>query len=351
MISTKKTTAIFFLFLLTCLLSARADGICLNSIANSINSLAVYDGQVYCLVGGASIEYDRIYRIAAERAEEIYADFSIDAIHSFSGGIVLNRSPETLDTLFAKMSANCSIEVLDPQTGETVQWDYYPAEAWPTYFPFTGGNNLFVRVRTDRNGTDDLFDDQYILKQYDAPGLCRKVLDMEYTGSEYPSFHPISIEKGIFFKDKIRLTLYDYETGAQYSTGSYLELPEEYINYSALQAVLKDKKLWYLSKDALRVYDFSNDSDEVVLAFDDPSVRYIRFTLSDERIILFGEDSHLIDVFDTASLTRTFRFTSSVSTIEYLLNDDILYLYSPYGSREIECIDLLNCTQTVVPLK
>jgi len=351
----KKSAALITLIL--CILlplsfPAQADSAPMNSDSSPVSSLATYGGEVYCLTRSQFTEYSRIYCVTDGQSEEIYADFAIDDIYSFSGGIVLSRSPERLDTIFDKMAGgNQYVEVLDPQTGDAVQWAYYPSESQPNHFVFTDGINLFVCINTDRKGTDDIFDDQYILEQYDAPGECRKVLDMGYTNIEYPTFYPVSIQKGVFFKDKIKLTLYDYKTGAQYSTKSYLQLPDDYINSSILQAVLKDEKLWYLSKDAMHVYDFSDDSDEILLAFDNPSALYIQFILSDERIILFGSDSHLIDVFDAVSLTHTSRFTSSVSTIEYLLNGDILYVYSPYGSHEIECIDILSSTQTVIPLK
>ena len=357
----KKPTALITLVLCIFLLSfpAQADGAALNSDSSPINSLAVYNGEVYCMTRSQFAEYSRVYRVTGGQAEEIYSDFAIDDIYSFSGGIVLSRSPERLDTLFNKMAGgNQYIEVLDPQTGDVVQWDYYPSESWPNHFVFTGGDDLFVRVITNRSDTD-VSDCQYILKQYDAPGQSRTIIETEHTGIEYPTFHPVSIQKGVFFKNKIKLTLYDYETGAQYSTKSYLKLPDEYINYGTLQAVLKDEKLWYLSKDSLRVYDFSDDSDTEFLSFSDPDVSYNGFILSDEHLVFFGSNSHLIDVYDRPTRSHSSRFTSSVATIDCLLKDDLLYLYTPYiylldtlsGSHEIECINLSTGSQSVIPLK
>lgn len=331
---------------------AFADGASLNSDSSPIHSLAAYNSEVYCMTRSPFAEYSRVYCVTGGRVEEIYSDFAIDDIYSFSEGLLLVRTPERPDTLFNKMTdGNKYIEALDPETGAVTEWAHYPPESWPNHFVFTGGNSLFVRVVTDRNDTVTPSDDQYILQQYLAPGQSRTVAETADPCGEYPTFHPISIEKGVFFKNKIKLTLYDYETGAQHSTKSYLKLPDEYVSYSTLQAVLEDGKLWYLSKDALRIYDFSDDSDEVFLAFDEPSAAYHQFILSEDHIVLFGSDSHLIDVFGRSSRARLSRFTSSVSAIEYLLNDRILYLYSPYGSRDIECIDFASGAQTVIPLK
>ena len=88
--------------------------------------------------------------------------------------------------------------------------------------------------------------------------------------------------------------------------------------------------MYYLSAQGLNVWDFDNDTDTIVLPFEDE--QYTRFSLSENTVALFGNGWNM-DFYDltTGELTKT--VTMTVYPYELYLTDQEMYVFDRYSAQ------------------
>lgn len=315
-----------------------------NSALNSRNHLILYKGDIYCLANphNSVFTLSTIYRITSGQSENICCAVGIEEIYAHTDGIVLVRKLETMESILAHMlSSNIpqdmSVELWDTDTLSSVEWLRYSTDSQTMLDVFTVDGNLF----TWEIGNEG----SYLLEKYEAPYVSLTMLQRSSKPVQYPSFSLTALTPTFLKKNKAYVSIYDIVQNQQYEALNAISLPYSYDTQGALQAVLQDDDLFYLSKDSLCKYSFAENTNKVILSYDIAAASYHSFTLTCKYAICYSGD-YKIHVYDLETGQCIKKLSSSVATINHLYYDDVLYLYSPYDPNAVEMIDFDRFVQT-----
>ena len=315
-----------------------------NSALNSFNSLIMYKGDIYCLAEPHYSLFDlsTIYRITSGQSEDIYCAVGIEEIYAHTDGIVLVRKLETMESFLARMLSgripqDMSVELWDTDTLSSVEWLRYSTDSQTMLDVFTVDGSLFTWEIGDEGSC--------LLEKYEAPYVSRTMLQCSSKPVQYPSFSLATLTPTFLKKNKVYVSIYDTIQNQQYEALNAISLPYSYDIQGALQAVLQDDDLFYLSKDSLCKYSFAENTNKAILSYDIAAASYRSFTLTCKYAICYS-GSYEIHVYDLENGQCIKKLSSSVATVEHLYYDNVLYLYNPFDPNVVEMIDFDRFVQT-----
>ncbi|MBQ2699947.1 MAG: hypothetical protein IJF65_02210 [Clostridia bacterium] len=302
--------------------------------------LTGHRGEVYCVArtyaGFLQTKY-YVLRITGGNVEEVYQTpvyppQEIRGVHAHEDGLMMVRRIDTLDSLFVKtMYGNCSVDLLNPQTGQTTNWDSYSPDVQRAE-SFTANNTLYTLRKVG---------EAYNLERYSGPGEAQAAAQLTVDRNGNNSFCILAYERSPLFKNKVRLTLYDFATGSVCRTQTALKLAEAFENPWNIHAVVKDQVLYYWSKNAIRAYDFTTDQDVRVLRLNGALEAMAGFVLRGD-ILAAAQADHKVSIYHLGTKQLLQTVTLETSPLYLYIENGTLYAYD--GWDQFACVDLEDFT-------
>ena len=281
--------------------------------------LAFVQGKLYCLTAEKFlwIDYGVLVSVSNTSTERVMKKAGLQQIKSYQGNLLLISREKTLEEMLVKNTGGTEIwEVFDPSTGKTTDLLRYHTDTDPKRY-FTGSGKIFYTTQDETVGSLYRKDDQ------GDELLCTQT---EKMGLDYPSYKSLCYSLSNRWRNT-QVRVFDYVSETVLETDDTVMPTNSSI---FLQIVLKGHRMYYLSAQGLNVWDFDNDTDTIVLPFEDE--QYTRFSLSENTVALFGNGWNM-DFYDltTGELTKT--VTMTVYPYEVYLTDQEMYVFDRYSAQ------------------